>query len=138
MSFRAADSESSEWTSSQISFTTFALFDCRWPMKCHRNVVAVDRVLRQQVLRAVLADDLDARLGEDPELLDGDVLRRRDDGDALAGPLTDPEIALPDLHGRQRHDAASSSSCCRSFAPGSSTTTSSSRASVAPSSGPSS
>src|SRR4051812_23650276 len=34
---RAADSESSEWTSSQIRFTTLTLFDCRWPMKCQRN-----------------------------------------------------------------------------------------------------
>ena len=37
VSRRAAESESSEWTSSQISFTSFTLFDCRWPMKCHRN-----------------------------------------------------------------------------------------------------
>src|SRR4051812_31950916 len=35
---RAAESESSEWTSSQTRLTTFTLFDCSWPMKCHRNV----------------------------------------------------------------------------------------------------
>ena len=34
---RAAESESSEWTSSQRRFTTLTLFDCRWPMKCQRN-----------------------------------------------------------------------------------------------------
>ena len=33
----AADSEPSEWTSSQIPLTSFTLFDCRWPMKCQRN-----------------------------------------------------------------------------------------------------
>src|SRR6478672_3375326 len=32
---RAAESESSECTSSQVRFTTFTLFDCRCPMKCH-------------------------------------------------------------------------------------------------------
>ena len=37
VSLRAADSESSEWTSSQIGLTTFTLFDWRWPMKCQRN-----------------------------------------------------------------------------------------------------
>ena len=37
VNFRAADSESSECTSSQMRFTTFALFDCRCPMKCQRN-----------------------------------------------------------------------------------------------------
>ena len=36
---RAADSESSEWTSSQIPFTSPALFDWRWPMKCQRNAL---------------------------------------------------------------------------------------------------
>ena len=48
--------------------------------------IAVDRMLCQEILRAVLADDLDARLGEDPELCDGDVLRRRDDGHPVARP----------------------------------------------------
>jgi hypothetical protein len=33
----AAESDASEWTSSQMPFTTFTLFDCKWPMKCHRN-----------------------------------------------------------------------------------------------------
>src|SRR5438270_1506102 len=36
-SLRAAESESSECTSSQIRFRTFTLFDWRWPMKCQRN-----------------------------------------------------------------------------------------------------
>ena len=34
-------------------------------MKCHVNAVAVDLVLRREVLRAVLADHLDAGLGDD-------------------------------------------------------------------------
>src|SRR4051812_43581636 len=34
---RAAESESSEWASSQVRFTTFTLFDWRWPMKCQAN-----------------------------------------------------------------------------------------------------
>ena len=34
---RAADSESSEWQSSQIPFTAFALRLWRWPMKCQRK-----------------------------------------------------------------------------------------------------
>ena len=33
----AADSESSECTSSQIRLTIFALRLCRWPMKCQRK-----------------------------------------------------------------------------------------------------
>ena len=100
MSFRAADSESSEWTSSQILVHHLRLVRLQVADEVPPERVAVDRVLRQQVLSAVLADDLDARLRENRELPDRDVLRRRDDGDALAGPFTDPEIALPDLHGR--------------------------------------
>src|SRR5258705_5049285 len=34
---RAAESESSEWTSSHVRLTIFTLFDCNWPMKCQRN-----------------------------------------------------------------------------------------------------
>src|SRR5207249_2077130 len=34
----AAESVSSECTSSQMRFTTFTLFDCRRPMKCQRKV----------------------------------------------------------------------------------------------------
>jgi hypothetical protein len=37
-SLAAADSESSEWQSSQRALTTFALRLCRCPMKCQRNV----------------------------------------------------------------------------------------------------
>jgi len=36
-SLRAADSESSEWQSSQSALTTGAFRLWRWPMKCHRN-----------------------------------------------------------------------------------------------------
>ena len=48
-------------------------------MKCQRKRVAVARVLRLEVLGAVLAHDLDPRLGERTHLLDRDVLRRDDD-----------------------------------------------------------
>src|SRR5947209_16381480 len=44
----AADSESSECTSSQMRLTTLALFDCRWPMKCHRNVSPYSACLRSR------------------------------------------------------------------------------------------
>ena len=59
---RAADSEASECTSSQTAFTSGALRLWRCPMKCQRNASPKTRVLRAQVLRAVLADDFDARL----------------------------------------------------------------------------
>ena len=37
VSLRAADSEASEWQSSQSSLTSGALRLCRWPMKCQRK-----------------------------------------------------------------------------------------------------
>ena len=37
VSFLAADSEASEWHSSQSSLTSGALRLCRWPMKCQRK-----------------------------------------------------------------------------------------------------
>ena len=51
--------------------------------------VAVARVLRLEILRAVLADDLDARLGERRQLVDRHVLRGDDDRDAGADFLCD-------------------------------------------------
>jgi hypothetical protein len=57
----------------------------------------VPGVLRLEVLSAVLADDLDACLGERPELLEGDVLRRGDDRDAGARLRPDRVVARPDL-----------------------------------------
>ena len=45
-----------------MRLTTFTLFDCSRPMKCQRNGVAVDGVLRLEVLGAVLAHDLDPGL----------------------------------------------------------------------------
>ena len=44
--------------------------------------VAVARMLALEILRSVLADDLDTGLCERAQLLRGDVLRRDDDGDA--------------------------------------------------------
>src|SRR5581483_7861746 len=44
--------------------------------------VAVARVLRLEILRAVLTDDLDSRFRERAELVDRHVLRRDDDRDS--------------------------------------------------------
>jgi hypothetical protein len=54
-------------------------------------------VLHTQILGAVLADHLDARLGERREVLDRDVLRRGDDGDRRADLLADVLVPLADL-----------------------------------------
>ena len=62
-----------------MRFTTFALRLCRWPMKCQRNTSPWSGVLGLEVLRAVLADDVDSGLGERGHVVDGDVLRGRDD-----------------------------------------------------------
>ena len=59
--------------------------------------VAVARVLRLEVLRAVLADDLDAGVGEHLHVVDRDVLRRDDDGDVRADLVRDARVALADL-----------------------------------------
>ena len=59
--------------------------------------VAVDRVLRLEILRAVLAHDLDSGLGEDRQLLDRDVLRRGDDRDGVSDLSPDALVALADL-----------------------------------------
>ena len=48
--------------------------------------VAVSCVLGLEVLRAVLAHDLDSGLGQDGHVLDGDVLRRGDD--VTSGPTS--------------------------------------------------
>ncbi len=45
---RAADSDSSECTSSQIRLTTFTLFDCSRPMKCQRNASPYSACLRSR------------------------------------------------------------------------------------------
>ena len=82
--------------------TTLTLFDCRWPMKCQRNGVAVGGVLRGEVLRAVLADDLHAGLGEDAQLVERDVLRRRDDGHVRPGLVADAQVPLADGRRRSR------------------------------------
>jgi hypothetical protein len=64
--------------------------------------VAVARVLRLQILRAVLADDLDAGVREHAELLDRDVLRRDDDRDAGADLGLDARVPLAELLRRRR------------------------------------
>src|SRR5205085_2492347 len=55
---------------------------------------AVTVVLRLELLCAVLAHDLDSGLGEERELIDGDVLRRDDDRDTRADLLLDARVAV--------------------------------------------
>jgi hypothetical protein len=59
--------------------------------------VAVAVVLGAEVLGAVLADDLDAGLGQRGHVLQRDVLRRRDDGHVRPDLLPDALVALADL-----------------------------------------
>ena len=59
--------------------------------------VAVAGVLHLEVLRAVLPHDLDARVGEQLELVERQVLRGDDDSDAGADLLPQRCIALGDL-----------------------------------------
>ena len=54
--------------------------------------VAVARVLRREVLLAVLADDLDSRVHERLHVVEGDVLRRGHDRDARADLRPDPLV----------------------------------------------
>jgi hypothetical protein len=61
--------------------------------------VAIAGVLRLEVLGAVLADDLDARLGQDCQLVDRDVLYGGDDRDPGRARLL---VALEDYFGRLR------------------------------------
>jgi hypothetical protein len=53
-------------------------------------------MLRLHVLRTVLADDFYARLGERLHVVDGDVLRGGDDGDARPDLFDDALVALTD------------------------------------------
>ena len=89
----------------RCALTTFALFDWRWPMKCQRNASPYSACLRLEILRAVLADDLDAGLGEHGHVVERDVLRRRDDGHAAARPRS--RIALVALADRLRRHSRS-------------------------------
>jgi hypothetical protein len=59
--------------------------------------VAVPGMLGLEILGPVLADDVDPGLGQDPQLLFGDVLRRGDDGDGRSDLGLDALVALPDL-----------------------------------------
>ena len=66
--------------------------------------IAVERVLLLEVLRAVLADDCHAGLGQRSELLCGDVLRGHDDRDGRADLFADAGVPLGDLGcARDRH-----------------------------------
>ena len=56
--------------------------------------VAVCGVLRLEVLRPVLAHDLDPRLGQDGHVLDRDILRRGDDRDFRADLVAYPREPL--------------------------------------------
>ena len=59
--------------------------------------IAVARVLRLEILRTVLADDLDAGVDEQLQLVHRDVLRRNDDGDRSAELFPHARVALGDL-----------------------------------------
>ena len=61
------------------------------------EAAAVARVLRLEVLRAVLSDDLDTRRCEPFEFVDRHVLRRGDDGDRRPDLRLDPLVPLADL-----------------------------------------
>jgi hypothetical protein len=50
-----------------------------------------------EILGTVLADHLDAGLGQRGQVLERDVLRRGDDGDAGADLFADALVALADL-----------------------------------------
>jgi hypothetical protein len=58
--------------------------------------VAVLGVLALEILRAVLADDLDARLDEHRHVRQRDVLRRRDDRDVTADVAADALVGGAD------------------------------------------
>ena len=68
-------------------------------MKSHVNRSPADRLLGQQLLDAVLADERDARLGEHRQVLGRDVLDRRQQLDAR--PRRGPS-APPPRHRRAR------------------------------------
>jgi len=74
VSFRAADSEANEWQSSQRSLTPLPC-DSAGADEMPAERVAVARVLRFEVLRAVLADDLDSGIREHLQLVHRHVLR---------------------------------------------------------------
>jgi hypothetical protein len=59
--------------------------------------VAVGVALRLQVLRAVLAHHVDARLGKRGQLGERDVLRGGDNGDTRADLLADALVSLTNL-----------------------------------------
>ena len=71
-------------------------------MKCQRNASPYAACFASQVLRAVLADDLDAGLGQRRQVFERDVLRRGDDGDARPDLLANALVALADLIRRRR------------------------------------
>ena len=63
--------------------------------------VGVLGVLSLELLRAVLAYDLDAGVDEHAQVLECDVLDRRDDGDAVADLRADALVVR--AHGLRRH-----------------------------------
>ena len=77
------------------------------------EAVAVARVLRLEILRAVLAHDLHARGGERVELVHRDVLRRRDDGHRRPDLGLDPLVSLADLLRRHARALPGLRAACR-------------------------
>jgi hypothetical protein len=92
-SWRSAESEATEWMSSTSGRICLTLRLWSWPMKCQRNV-AGPRRLGLELLRAVLAEQRDARLRERAELLERDVLDR---GEQLDVAGSRPRGAARDL-----------------------------------------
>ena len=76
---RAAESVSREWTSSQIRFTTFTLFDCRRPMKCQRKASPYSACFASRSWARFSPTNVDAGFGKHRQVPDRDVLRRGDD-----------------------------------------------------------
>jgi hypothetical protein len=64
--------------------------------------IPVGVVLGDEVLEAILADDLHASFGEHAHVFDGGVLRRHDDGDAVPHLSQDALVVPANLLRRRR------------------------------------
>src|SRR5207247_8983684 len=79
--------------------------------------VAVARMLRLEVLRAVFSHDVDACVREHLQLLDRDVLRRHDDRDARTDLFLDARVVLAHALRRQGRSRRASLEAYPSDAP---------------------
>ena len=101
---RAAECESSEWTSSQIRLTTLTLFDCRWPMKCQRNASPYSACFASRSCARFSPTTSIARLDEQRHVGERDVLRRGDDRHRRPDLGLDQLVALADPLSRRQPD----------------------------------